>query len=111
MLVVVRLKRYGNLIPWKPGQSGNPLGRPVGARNKLSEDLLNALQEEFEKHGKAVVEEVRLERPLEFLKIIASLVPKETNFNFTLRDQLAAFLGSMHDITPSVVLDDEAVKH
>jgi hypothetical protein len=22
--------------PWKPGESGNPLGRPLGSRNKLS---------------------------------------------------------------------------
>ncbi len=91
----------GNLIPWKPGQSGNPLGRPIGARNKLSEDFLNALHEEFQEHGKAAVEKVRLERPMEFLKIIASLVPREMNLNVALRDQLAAFLGSMHDITPN----------
>ena len=96
-------KRNGNLIPWKPGQSGNPLGRPVGARNKLSEDFLNALHEEFQEHGKAAVEKVRLERPMEFLKIIASLVPREMNLNINLRDQLAAFLDNMQDITPAPI--------
>jgi hypothetical protein len=25
---------------WKPGQSGNPAGRPIGARQRISEKLL-----------------------------------------------------------------------
>ena len=28
-------KKLGNLKPFKPGQSGNPTGRPKGARNRL----------------------------------------------------------------------------
>ena len=28
-------KKPGNLKPFKPGQSGNPRGRPKGARNRL----------------------------------------------------------------------------
>ena len=26
--------------PWKPGESGNPAGRPKGSRNKLSEEFI-----------------------------------------------------------------------
>ena len=26
----------GNLTPWKPGQSGNPIGRPPRSRNSFS---------------------------------------------------------------------------
>jgi Family of unknown function (DUF5681) len=29
---------------WKPGQSGNPAGRPIGARQKLSEKMLGDLE-------------------------------------------------------------------
>ena len=62
---------------FKPGQSGNPAGRPKGSRNKVSEKLLETLAIDFEDHGKDVIEKVRAERPADYLKIVASLVPKQ----------------------------------
>jgi uncharacterized protein DUF5681 len=62
---------------WRPGQSGNPLGRPKGSRNKLSEDFLNAFAQDFERHGAGIIEKVREERPQDYLKIAASLLPKQ----------------------------------
>lgn len=63
--------------PWKPGQSGNPTGRPRGSRNKLGTAFIEALHDDFHEHGVAVIEEVRKERPHEYLKVVASLLPKE----------------------------------
>src|SRR5262245_66156674 len=48
---------------WKPGQSGNPAGRPKGARSKLSEAFLKALSEDFATNGTEVIEKVRNDRP------------------------------------------------
>jgi hypothetical protein len=62
---------------FKPGQSGNPAGRPKGSRNKVSEKLLEALATDFEAHGKDVIEKVRADRPADYLKIVALLVPKQ----------------------------------
>ena len=62
---------------WKPGQSGNPAGKPKGARNKLGEDFIQALHEDFQEHGMAAVVAVRTEKPDAYLKVIASLLPKE----------------------------------
>src|SRR5262249_41669417 len=62
---------------WKPGQSGNPAGRPKGARSKLSETFLKALSEDFATNGIEVVEKVRNDRPHEYLKIVAAVLPKQ----------------------------------
>ena len=61
---------------WKPGQSGNPAGRPKGARNKLSESFLNALACDFDAHGQDVIAKVRENRPHEYLRVIAATLPK-----------------------------------
>ena len=68
---------------FRPGQSGNPAGRPRGARSKISEAFIAALNDDFAAHGVAVIETVRKEKPAEYLKIVASLVPKEFSLNPT----------------------------
>lgn len=59
---------------------GNP-GRPKGARNKLGEQFIEALQQDFEAHGVAAIVKVRDEKPDAYLKVIASLMPKDLNIN------------------------------
>ena len=62
---------------WKPGQSGNPAGRPKGSRSKLSESFLKALADDFDSNGIEVIEKVRNDRPHEYLKIVAAVLPKQ----------------------------------
>jgi hypothetical protein len=56
-------------------------GRPVGARNKLGEAFIQALHDSFEQHGPDTIETVRVEKPDQYLKVIASLLPKEHTLN------------------------------
>lgn len=65
------------LKPWSSGVSGNPSGRPLGARSKLSEKFLVALHDDFMVHGPKVVERVRIDHPEVYLKVVASLLPRE----------------------------------
>lgn len=69
--------------------TGNRAGRPKGSRNKLGEDFLTALQADFSAHGIAVIQTVREERPHEYLKVIAGILPKELNVNTSRVEELS----------------------
>ena len=55
---------------------GNP-GRPKGSRNKLSEDFLKALHDDFQTHGAATIAEARERDPVAYVRMIAGLLPKD----------------------------------
>jgi hypothetical protein len=55
---------------------GNP-GRPKGSRNKLGEDFIAALHEDFQEHGVDAIQAVRKDKPDAYLKVLAMILPKE----------------------------------
>ena len=57
-------------------KKGNP-GRPKGSKNKINKAYLDAITEDFYKHGKQVIETVREKQPDVYLKLVAQLVPKD----------------------------------
>ena len=61
---------------FKPGNPGGP-GRPLGSKNRLSEYFLFELADHFEEHGREAIERLCESSPGEYLRIIASLTPKE----------------------------------
>lgn len=64
--------------PFEAGKpSANPLGRPKGSRNALGEAFIAAMYEDFQKNGIAVIEQVRAEKPDQYLKVISNILPKE----------------------------------
>jgi hypothetical protein len=66
---------------FKPGESGNPAGRPRGAKSKLSETFIEDLRDCWERHGAAALEKCAIEAPEQFLRVVASLMPKDVNLS------------------------------
>lgn len=85
------------------GNGGGP-GRPVGSRNKLSEDFLTALADDFAEHGAAAIAAARAADPMGYVRAIVALVPKEAHLDVTHHDYagaLAQLEQRMIDVTPS----------
>ena len=109
------------LKPFKAGAewAGNAAGRPKGSRNKLGEDFLKALQEDFEAHGVETLKKVREERPHEYVKVIAGILPKELNIKTSVLeelsdDELAAGIAALQSLVASQALpagSDEETRH
>ena len=76
-------KQQRNLIPYKPGQSGNPKGRPQGSRNKLSEQFIRDLCKAWEEYGAAALTTAAYTSPVEFIKVVASLMPRDVEVTAT----------------------------
>jgi len=72
-----------NLSVEKRGEAGRWIvppvspGRPKGSRHKLGAAFIEAMHDDFMKNGPAVIEAVRIEKPDQYLKVIASILPKE----------------------------------
>ena len=84
---------YPNLRPvppWKPGQSGNPSGR----RRRLTEAFIRDFQTIWETEGLAAIQRVARNDPSTFVRVAASLMPKDINLKATLDVDVTTFVGN-----------------
>src|SRR6516165_1929792 len=66
-----------NLTPWKPGQSGNLNGRPVGSRTVFSHGFLKDLAEVWSDEGREAMIKTAKTNPTVFFATCARLIGPE----------------------------------
>ena len=73
-------------MPWKPGESGNPLGRPRGSKNRFSE-IKEGFTEAFERMGgvEGLVEWIQAQpkNQGDFYRILAGMMPRDLTIEAT----------------------------
>lgn len=62
---------------WKPGQSGNPAGKPKGSKHKLGEAFVADLHAHWLANGVAALDKCFEDDAVQYCKIVASVIPKE----------------------------------
>ena len=102
--------------PFQKGQVANPAGRPKGSRNKLNEDFIQALSDDFAEHGPSVIQTVRGEKPDVYLKVVASLAPKHVEVKDITLDEfdpadLVALLNAVRQARGAGEADREGAVH
>jgi hypothetical protein len=90
-------KKLRNLVPFKPGESGNPKGRPKGARNRLGTQFLEALEADFNQFGSQAIAVVREKKPEVYMRVVADLLPKEANVNVEAGDAFVELWRKISD--------------
>ena len=82
----VGYKRPPAATQFKLGNNANPGGKPIGARNRLQGDFMRELSEDFAANGKGAIVQCRVEKPDVYIKVVASLMPKELEIKRPLED-------------------------
>jgi hypothetical protein len=70
------------------GQSGNPAGKPIGARNKLVESFVSDLQAKWRTDGASILDRLAINEPAKLVEAISRLAPKDVDVTLQERNSL-----------------------
>lgn len=86
---------------WKPGQSGNPKGRPKNARQKISDSFLRDALAVWEERGIQALRDTAETDPPAFCRVIAGLLPTNIKLEGELKRTFRVELVGVDDALPS----------
>jgi hypothetical protein len=89
-------------MPFVKGVSGNPNGRPKGAKDRLSELFLRDVLADWERHGTSALKAVRESDPASYCLMIVKLLPKDTTLNVSASQALLDALRAISE--PALIL-------
>ena len=86
-------------VRFQPSGPAGP-GRPKGARNKLGKRFLDDCLADWEEHGAAAIRIMRIEDPVKYCLMMASILPREVDVTSTTitelpDDELDRIIGEM----------------
>jgi hypothetical protein len=64
-------------------------GRFKGSRNKLAAEFIEALHSDFNQNGISAIERVRKEKPDVYIRVVASILPKELDVALNVNHSLS----------------------
>lgn len=68
-------------------QPGNP-GKPKGVKHKMQEDFLRDIHNAWQDKGAAAIDAMIANKPGDFVKVVAGLMPKEATLNINDHSEL-----------------------
>lgn len=68
-------------MPFAKGQSGNPKGKALGTRDSITQAFLKDLDAAWRKIGPQAIESAAEQQPALFLKVVASLLPRDVQIS------------------------------
>ena len=85
--------KNGGNPDWKPGVSGNPTGRPKGARVRFGEEFVTEFMEHWKVHGKKCLDDLADNNSEAYARVAVAILPKVIELGDETKDLLAEALS------------------
>jgi Family of unknown function (DUF5681)/Bacterial regulatory helix-turn-helix protein, lysR family len=100
-LINPNLTEVSKPTQWKPGQSGNANGRPVGSRQVFSAAFLSDLAAVWQEHGKDTMLHTAKNQPTTFFAVCSRLIPSDVKL--TVEQTFAGLSGDDYALLKEIV--------